>query len=142
VQQPRLPFAIAATGPRGMRLAARYGQVWVTTGERTAQRSIGAARGATMVREQILRLEETCAQVGRDPATLPRLVLAGAVLDSGLTSLDAFRDTTGRYAEAGVTDFVVHWPRPNQPYNTDLATFERIVSDCTGAPLCTPAPLE
>jgi alkanesulfonate monooxygenase SsuD/methylene tetrahydromethanopterin reductase-like flavin-dependent oxidoreductase (luciferase family) len=24
-QRPRLPFAIAATGPRGMRLAARYG---------------------------------------------------------------------------------------------------------------------
>src|SRR5258705_2928455 len=26
VQQPRLPFAIAASGPRGMRLAAQYGE--------------------------------------------------------------------------------------------------------------------
>jgi len=35
VQLPRIPFAIAATGRRGMRLAARYGQLWVTTGDRT-----------------------------------------------------------------------------------------------------------
>jgi alkanesulfonate monooxygenase SsuD/methylene tetrahydromethanopterin reductase-like flavin-dependent oxidoreductase (luciferase family) len=34
VQRPRLPFTVAATGPRGLRLAARYGQAWVTTGER------------------------------------------------------------------------------------------------------------
>src|SRR5689334_21764959 len=33
VQQPRLPFAVAATGPRGLALAARHGQSWVTTGD-------------------------------------------------------------------------------------------------------------
>ncbi|MGO1294125.1 MAG: LLM class flavin-dependent oxidoreductase, partial [Cellulosimicrobium funkei] len=33
VQSPRVPFAVAATGPRGLRLAARYGQAWVTTGD-------------------------------------------------------------------------------------------------------------
>ena len=32
VQQPRVPFVVAANGPRSMRLAARYGQGWVTTG--------------------------------------------------------------------------------------------------------------
>ena len=32
VQQPRLPFTVAATGPRALRLAARYGQGWVTYG--------------------------------------------------------------------------------------------------------------
>src|SRR3989442_11846268 len=30
VQEPRVPFAIAATGPLGMRLAATHGQAWVT----------------------------------------------------------------------------------------------------------------
>jgi hypothetical protein len=108
VQLPRIPFAIAATGRRGMRLAARYGQLWVTTGDRTQPGPADAARGAPLVREQIVRLEEACAQVGRDPATLQRLVLSGALLDAGLGSLEAFRDTIGRYAEAGVTDFVVH----------------------------------
>src|SRR5262249_875774 len=34
VQQPRVPFAIAATGPRGMELAARFATTWVTTGDR------------------------------------------------------------------------------------------------------------
>ena len=42
--------------------------------------------------------------------------------------MEAFRDTAGRYAEAGVTDLVVHWPRAEEPYAADLATFERIFS--------------
>ena len=33
VQEPRVPFAVAATGLRGMRLAAELGQTWVTTGD-------------------------------------------------------------------------------------------------------------
>jgi alkanesulfonate monooxygenase SsuD/methylene tetrahydromethanopterin reductase-like flavin-dependent oxidoreductase (luciferase family) len=72
IQQPRLPFAIAATGLRGMRLAAMYGQIWVTNGDRTREGKMGAKEGANVVREQISRLNEACAQVGRDPASLRR----------------------------------------------------------------------
>ena len=132
VQQPRIPFAIAATGPRGMRLAARYGQLWATTGDRRRQGPIAAAAGAAMVREQMDRLEDACAQVGRDPASLPRLVLSGTVLDGGLASADTFGETIQRYAEVGVTDFVVHWPRPNEPYVGDVARFERIITEHMG----------
>jgi hypothetical protein len=42
--------------------------------------------------------------------------------------VEAFRDVAGRYAEVGVTDLVVHWPRDHEPYVADLATFERIFS--------------
>jgi alkanesulfonate monooxygenase SsuD/methylene tetrahydromethanopterin reductase-like flavin-dependent oxidoreductase (luciferase family) len=35
VQQPQVPFAIAATGPRSLRVAARHAAVWVTNGDRT-----------------------------------------------------------------------------------------------------------
>jgi len=129
VQQPRLPFAIAATGPRGMRLVATYGQIWVTNGDRAREGKMSAKEGANVVREQICRLEDACAQVGRDPASLRRLVLSGPRLDGGLASVEAFRDTAGRYAEVGVSDFVVHWPRPDDPYAADLATFERIFSN-------------
>jgi alkanesulfonate monooxygenase SsuD/methylene tetrahydromethanopterin reductase-like flavin-dependent oxidoreductase (luciferase family) len=129
VQQPRLPFAIAATGPRGMRLAATYGQIWVTNGDRAREGKMSATEGAKVVREQICRLDDACARVGRDPASLRRLVLSGPRLDGGLASVEAFRDTKGRYAEVGVTDFVVHWPRPDDPYAADLATFERIFSN-------------
>ena len=52
----------------------------------------------------------------------------GRILDPGLASVEAFRDTAGRYAEIGITDFVVHWPRRTEPYAADLATFERIFS--------------
>ena len=75
------------------------------------------------------QLDDICEQVERDPATLRRLVLSGPRLDSGLASVEAFQETIGRYAEIGVTDFVVHWPRPHEPYAADLATFERIFAD-------------
>ena len=74
------------------------------------------------------RLDDACVSIGRDPASLRRLVLTGVRLDAGLTSMEAFRHTTGCYAEAGVTDFVVHWPRPHEPFAGDVAGFERILS--------------
>ena len=128
VQQPRLPFAVAATGPRGVRVAARHGDTWVTTGDRTATGLADAATGVRMVAEQMARLDEACAAIERDPATIARLVLAGLVVDQGLRSVEAFRDTAGRYAEVGVTDLVVHWPRPAEPFAADSATFEKIFS--------------
>ena len=77
---------------------------------------------------QMARLDQACVEVGRDPTSLRRLVLSGARLDSGLGSIEAFRHTAECYAEAGATDFVVHWPRPHEPYAADLSTFERIFS--------------
>ncbi|MBM4266562.1 MAG: LLM class flavin-dependent oxidoreductase [Deltaproteobacteria bacterium] len=128
VQQPRIPFAIAATKPRGMRLAARFGQTWVTTGERSVESPLPAREGARVVRAQNERLDEICARLGRDPATLRRLVVTGPSLDGGPASVDRFHETAGRYAEAGATDLVLHWPRREPPFAADLATFERIVT--------------
>jgi alkanesulfonate monooxygenase SsuD/methylene tetrahydromethanopterin reductase-like flavin-dependent oxidoreductase (luciferase family) len=127
VQQPRIPFAVAATGPRGMRLAARFAECWVTTGDRSGATGIAADAGAAIVHAQCARLDAACAAEGRDPRTLRRMVLSGVELDPGLASRDAFADTLGRYAACGVTDFVVHWPRASAPYAGDLAHFERVV---------------
>ncbi len=130
VQQPRIPFAVAGTGRRGMRLAASYGDTWVTTGDLSDEGGLlGAEAGVRVVRAQMGRLEEACAAAGRDPASIARLVLTGPRLDPGLSSLEAFTDTTGLYAEAGVTDLVVHWPREEEPYAADLTTFEHIFSE-------------
>ena len=126
VQAPRLPFAIAATGPRGMRLAVAHSQTWVTIGEGDRADPAPVEEGVTVVAEQMARLDEACDESGRDPATLDRLVLTGLTLDSGLDSPDRFEDTLGRYEALGVTDLVVHWPRPGPPYEGDQATFERI----------------
>src|SRR6266487_2091142 len=128
-QRPRIPFAIAATGLWGMRLAVTYGESWVTTGDRTTERPLSAEDGAKVVRQQIAQLDEICAKLGRDPASLRRLVVTGPNLEGGLGSIEAFRDTTGRYADVGVTDLVVHWPRRDMPYAADLSTFEGIILD-------------
>jgi alkanesulfonate monooxygenase SsuD/methylene tetrahydromethanopterin reductase-like flavin-dependent oxidoreductase (luciferase family) len=128
VQRPRVPFAVAAIGPRGMRLAATYGTTWVTTGDRSSGPALDAAAGAALVAEQMARLDDACREVERDPSTLARLVLLGGELDDGLTSVERFRDVVGHYEAVGVTDLVVPWPRPSQPYAGDVATFERIIS--------------
>ena len=66
-QQPRIPLAIAATGPRAMRLAATYADTWVTTGDRWSEHLMPRDPGAAFVRGQIERLEDTCAQAGTRP---------------------------------------------------------------------------
>jgi alkanesulfonate monooxygenase SsuD/methylene tetrahydromethanopterin reductase-like flavin-dependent oxidoreductase (luciferase family) len=126
LQQPRVPFAIAAVGPRGMDLAARLGDAWVTTGDRTVDAALDAAAGAAVVREQMARVDAACAAIGRDPSTLDRIVLTGLRLDPGLGSPAQFADTRDAYAAAGVTDLVVHWPRPTDPYCGDPAILEQI----------------
>ena len=128
VQRPRIPFAIAATGSRGMTLAAKFGEVWVTTGDRTVEHPLNARDGAQVVQTQMMQLNEICTQMGRDPASLRRLVLTGPSLRAGIESQQAFDDTVGYYTEIGVTDFVIHWPRQQEPFAADLKTFENIIS--------------
>jgi alkanesulfonate monooxygenase SsuD/methylene tetrahydromethanopterin reductase-like flavin-dependent oxidoreductase (luciferase family) len=134
IQGPRLPFVIAAGGPRGMRITVEHGQAWVTVG--TRDREGGAApvdEGLTTVAAQLRALDEACTAGGRDPATLDRIVLTGLNLDSGAGSIDQFEDTLGRWAELGATDYVVHWPRPDPPYQGDEATFEAVVAEVLAA---------
>ncbi|HYF45921.1 MAG TPA: LLM class flavin-dependent oxidoreductase, partial [Acidimicrobiales bacterium] len=125
VQQPRVPFAVAATGPRGMRLAAALADTWVTNGDRAHDGPpLAAADGAAVVARQVRRLEEACAEVGRDPASLAKLVLTGPRLASGLESPAEFAETATRYEDVGITDLVVHWPRADEPYAGDEAWLE------------------
>jgi alkanesulfonate monooxygenase SsuD/methylene tetrahydromethanopterin reductase-like flavin-dependent oxidoreductase (luciferase family) len=128
VQQPRVPFAVAGTGRVGMRLAATFGETWVTTGDLAADGSVLDAQGGVrVVSEQMKRLDAACAGVGRDPRSLARMVLTGPRLDPGLSSLGEFEHVVGRFEEVGVTDLVVHWPRPEPPYAGDPDVFEQIV---------------
>jgi len=127
VQQPRVPFAIAATGPRSMHVAAKHASTWVTTGARSPDGSLlGRDAGAEVVAGQIHLLEVACSEIGRDPASIARLVLTGPELDAGLRSPAEFAETKAAYAAVGVTDLVVHWPRPSEPYAGDPSILERI----------------
>ncbi|MEU8623728.1 LLM class flavin-dependent oxidoreductase [Streptomyces sp. NPDC048669] len=131
VQRPRLPLAVAATGPRGLKLAARYGQAWVTTGdpklfeEGTAEQSVAALRG------QIERLGAACAEIGRDAAPLDKVLLMGFTPDRNrpLESVDAFVDFAGRHRDLGFTELVIHWPIPDSDFAADQGAFEKIATE-------------
>lgn len=131
VQRPRLPFAVAATGPRGLALAARHGQAWVTTGDPklyengTSEQSIRAIRG------QAEKLADACAEIGRDAAQMDKILLTGFTPDRArpLDSLDAFVDFAGRHRELGFTEIVIHWPVPETVFAAEEKVFEQIAMD-------------
>lgn len=129
VQRPRLPFAVAATGPRGMLLAGRYGRAWVTTGDPRVHATGTPAEGLQAVRDQIERLGTACEETGRDVADLEKILLTGFVPGSPLESVDAFADFAGRYAEAGITEIVLHWPIADSQFAADEKVFERIATE-------------
>jgi alkanesulfonate monooxygenase SsuD/methylene tetrahydromethanopterin reductase-like flavin-dependent oxidoreductase (luciferase family) len=121
VQRPRVPFAIAGTGPRGMRLAARYAETWVTAGASRPGVSCFDA-----VRDQLSRLAEACAAEGREVRTLLR---TGDPDEPWMDSIEAYRDLAGRYAELGVTDLALHWPHERSPFASDRKVLEQIAAD-------------
>jgi alkanesulfonate monooxygenase SsuD/methylene tetrahydromethanopterin reductase-like flavin-dependent oxidoreductase (luciferase family) len=115
-----------------MRLAARHAATWVTIGDVAHDGPpLPAEAGAAAVARQIRLLEQACHDEGRDPAGIDRLVLTGTILAPGLDSPEEFATTTAAYGDAGVTDLVVHWPRPSEPYAGDPATFEAVVAAST-----------
>ena len=75
------------------------------------------------------RIDAACAEVGRDPATLGRLLFVGMRISGVTASPEAFRDAVGRFAELGVTDIVVPWPRRAAPFAGDLGTLEVIAAE-------------
>lgn len=111
VQQPRLPFTVAATGPRALRLAARYGQGWVTYGPYGPD--VAPEEWFAAVAEQSSRLTDALAAEGRAADDLARSALFGLEMSWPFESRDRYVDTLGRLGEAGVTEVSVHWPRPD-----------------------------
>jgi alkanesulfonate monooxygenase SsuD/methylene tetrahydromethanopterin reductase-like flavin-dependent oxidoreductase (luciferase family) len=133
VQTPRVPFAVAGTGPRGMRLAARYGQGWVTTGDPALYETGTPRQSLAAIRGQVERLGAALAEAGRgdEVPEFPKTLLTGFTPDRGgpLTSVEAFTDFAGRHAEAGITEIVIHWPVPDSYFACDPAVFEAIATE-------------
>ena len=126
VQRPRLPFLVAANGPRAMATAARFGQGWVTTGKPGADDVDRWWKGVTECAE---RFDEVLAAQGRDRATVDRYVSVDSSPLFSLSSVEAFREHVGRAAEAGFTDLITHWPRPDGPYTGRETTLEAVAAD-------------
>lgn len=126
VQRPRAPFVIAAIGPRAMRLAARHGQGWVTTGRRSDDVESWWRTVALMCEQ----FEQAQAAAGRDPATMDRyLLLDPASPVYSLSSASYFADAVDRAAALGFTDVVAHWPRESGWFAGDEAVLEAVAAE-------------
>lgn len=101
VQQPRIPFTLAAHGPRMMRIVARHAQRWNSNGTVAEM----AERNAV--------LDEACAEVGRDPKDILRSHLfVPAILkdEKPFDSPDAMADFCGRLTDAGIREYILQPP--------------------------------
>ncbi len=122
VQQPRLPFVVAANGPKGMAIAAHHGQGWATTGK--TDPDDGQEAWWTGVRTLSERFEDAAA--GR---TMDRYLNLDSSAVYSLGSLEAYRDAVGRAAELGFTDVVVHYPRAEGIYAGRVEMLEAVAAE-------------
>ncbi|MGW0434698.1 LLM class flavin-dependent oxidoreductase [Micromonospora sp. NPDC003197] len=124
VQQPRVPFVMAANGQRSMRLAARFGQGWVTIGD-TCDDIEEWWRSVARLSEQMDRTLDTA---GRDPASLDRYLSLDSAPVFSLSSASYFADAVGRAADLGFTDVITHWPRESSWYAGDEAVLQEVAT--------------
>ena len=129
MQQPRVPFLVAATGPRGLRLAAEFGTGWVTYGDPNGPADGPGAGAPAIVSAQMARLEAACATAGREYQSVDKVLLQGLTTERPLESVDAFVDWAGTYRDMGVTEIVVHWPVPDSVFASPVDVFERIAAE-------------
>lgn len=126
VQQPRLPLAIAAGGPRTMRLAATYGDAWITDAHHESWDELSAAMTA-----QLGMLDQAGEEVGRQVPT--RIMLVANSFGRPLASLESFARFYDWCQGLGFTDLVLHDPRPDDPiWNDDPRVLEEIAARYLG----------
>ncbi|SES46446.1 LLM class flavin-dependent oxidoreductase [Actinokineospora terrae] len=127
VQRPRVPFLIAANGPKAMGLAARFGQGWVTTGRPGGAETVAAWWAD--VAKRAARFDRALEEIGRDPSTIDRYVSVDASPLFALESVEAFTEHVSRARDTGFTDVVIHWPRPDGPYAGRELVLEEVAAD-------------
>jgi alkanesulfonate monooxygenase SsuD/methylene tetrahydromethanopterin reductase-like flavin-dependent oxidoreductase (luciferase family) len=141
VTRPRPPLVVAAHGPMGLRAAARHADMWNCLGgqvydegpnpDRSPRRSL---EGAVAETERLLaKLDEACAEAGRDPATIARSVLCFRPETDPFESVDAFDAVVGAYAHLGLAEMTFYWPPLAHAFDDSLsaadeARFERIAA--------------
>lgn len=115
----RVPFVVAANGPRSLRLAASHGDAWVTTGNGGDSLEQWWAGVAALAQ----RFTDTDGSQGKD-----RYLLLDASPRFSLESVDLYEEMTGRAGELGFTDTITHWPRSEDPYAGSEAVLEQVAS--------------
>ncbi|WFE21691.1 LLM class flavin-dependent oxidoreductase [Solwaraspora sp. WMMD937] len=124
-QWPRVPFVMAANGPRSLDLVARYGAGWVTTGTVFDDQAAWWASVAQLTR----RCDAAVDRAGRDRDDLRRYLSLDSAPVFSLTSADFFADAVARAAALGFTDVITHWPRRSSWYAGDEQVLAEVATD-------------
>lgn len=128
--QPRPKLLVAAHTAASIRAAARHGDIWNSYGILFSQIRAGISLSReesvanTARRSRILDVE--CERIGRDPAEITRSFMLAFTADAPWTSVEEFRDTIGRYADIGITEFMFPFPLQG-PH--DMEVFAEVVAD-------------
>jgi alkanesulfonate monooxygenase SsuD/methylene tetrahydromethanopterin reductase-like flavin-dependent oxidoreductase (luciferase family) len=116
VQQPRLPFVVAANGPDAMAVAARYAAGWITTGVHEVESLDAWWDSVAAISAQF---------------TAPgvrRILQTDAAPVYSLSSVECFLEFVGRAGELGFTDVAVPWPRSAGPFAGQESIVEEVAA--------------
>jgi alkanesulfonate monooxygenase SsuD/methylene tetrahydromethanopterin reductase-like flavin-dependent oxidoreductase (luciferase family) len=125
VQSPRVPFVVAALAPASVRLAARFGQGWVTTGGRSDD--LDAWWRA--VAEAVAGFSDALAAAGRTPSEVDRYLVLDSAPVYSLSSAAYFAEAVGQAGELGFTDVIAHWPRASGWYAGSERVLDQVAAD-------------
>ncbi len=143
LHHPRTPFAVAASGPRGMALAAAHGAAWITLGHPTWPDDLTRAEHERILRDQVQALDRALEAAGRDPASIERIHLSAPNREHPWASEQALEDHRGRLGELGFDEVVIHYPHPGSPFVLDseerfLAVTSTVLRPAGDAPAAGP----
>ena len=112
IQKPRPPVLIAAEGPRMLKITAAFADNW----NALASFKYSSQQALQHTRDNNLRLTDFALELGRDPASITRSFCVGWTKDHPFESVGAFEDFIGRYAEAGIQQFMLgYWLEQDEP---------------------------
>lgn len=136
VQRPRVPFVLAANGPKALRFASGSGDHWVTTGGQAED----VESWWRLVRDAAARFDDALAERDVDPRSVRRFLQTDACPVTSFESVNFFADQLGRANEAGFTDMLAPWPREDGVYAARETVLEQVAADIL--PTVEPAPVD
>jgi alkanesulfonate monooxygenase SsuD/methylene tetrahydromethanopterin reductase-like flavin-dependent oxidoreductase (luciferase family) len=129
VQSPRLPFAIAAPRPRGLKLAARCADVWVSGGPAGDPSELTERQAYAEVARQLDQLAEACAKTDRDFGSLAKLIYVSRFIPAVCESPGRIVEAIDRCTDLGFSDVVIGWPGPDGPLTGSPDGLAQVAAD-------------
>ena len=122
IQKPRPPIMIGCVGPRMIKVAVEYADIWNSFG--------GIKLDAEALYESISKQVEVanthCEEIGRDPNSLKKSILTyGPEAWTLFDSVDNFVKYFEKYSELGFTEFIMFYPFQKEK----IPVFEEIATE-------------